>query len=200
MCLYWFTWNNWSLLDGSYNRRWNPIINKFRTNRISSNCSFPMSYRTNCWVYNKKVLEKDKLTQFQLNIAHVRTVHKVQDRSVINIVFGSAWDYIDTWIYVVRSRCRTLKRSVVCHKLLHWRLWAAFVTVLCSVDNSVQIWVFVLCNLLVSYSGPCCRPVPCGTLHCQPLSLYEYFLSVSLVHVLHHSLCTQYKYVWLIDW
>ena len=33
--------------------------------------------------------------------------------------------------------------SLFCANHKYWRLWAAFVTVLCSVDNSVQIYEYV---------------------------------------------------------
>ena len=45
---------------------------------------------------------------FPLNIAHARTIHKLQGRSLQYEVISS-WQYQDNWIYVALSRVRTLK-------------------------------------------------------------------------------------------
>ena len=47
-----------------------------------------------------------KLTQFPINLATARTVHKLQGQSIKNI-FISSWDVRGNWIYVVLSRCKT---------------------------------------------------------------------------------------------
>ena len=44
---------------------------------------------------------------FPLNIANARTIHKLQGRSLDNVVINS-WQYKDNWIYVALSRVRTL--------------------------------------------------------------------------------------------
>lgn len=46
--------------------------------------------------------------QFPLNISNARTVHKLQGRSIDNLVVSS-FDYTDNWIYVVLSRVKTIK-------------------------------------------------------------------------------------------
>ena len=44
---------------------------------------------------------------FQLNIANSRTVHKLQGRSIKNLVI-SVWDYTGNWVYVALSRVTTM--------------------------------------------------------------------------------------------
>jgi hypothetical protein len=48
-----------------------------------------------------------RFKQFPLNIANARTIHKLQGRSIDNLVI-STWDYTDNWIYVALSRVKTL--------------------------------------------------------------------------------------------
>ena len=76
---------------------------------------------------------------------------------------------------------------------MYLRLWAAFVTVMYSVDNSILILIQIYEEYVYSvvyWYHTVDIVVPCPR-HCQPLSLYDYFLSITLVHVLHHrSLCT----------
>jgi hypothetical protein len=45
---------------------------------------------------------------FQLNVAHARTIHKLQGRSITNLLIN-VWDYTGNWIYVALSRVRTRK-------------------------------------------------------------------------------------------
>ncbi|KAG7345494.1 hypothetical protein IV203_033025 [Nitzschia inconspicua] len=46
--------------------------------------------------------------QFAVDCANARTVHKLQGRSIKNLVV-SAWDYTGNWTYVCLSRCTTLR-------------------------------------------------------------------------------------------
>ena len=48
------------------------------------------------------------MTQFPLNCANARTIHKLQGRSIDHLVISS-WDYKDNWVYVALSRVRQLK-------------------------------------------------------------------------------------------
>ena len=48
------------------------------------------------------------LTQFPVVCANARTVHKLQGRSITDLVI-SAWDWSGNWAYVVLSRVRRLK-------------------------------------------------------------------------------------------
>ena len=59
-----------------------------------------------------------KLKQFPVNLASARTVHKLQGQSIKNI-FISSWDYTGNWIYVVLSRCNTIKGIFMRKKLNH---------------------------------------------------------------------------------
>ena len=61
---------------------------------------------------------KIKFKQFPLNVAHARTVHKLQGKSIKHLVI-STWDYTDNWIYVVLSRCKTLKGLFIREPLNH---------------------------------------------------------------------------------
>ena len=49
-----------------------------------------------------------QFVQFPLNISSARTVHKLQGRSIDNLMVSS-FDYTDNWIYVVLSRVKTIK-------------------------------------------------------------------------------------------
>jgi len=55
-----------------------------------------------------RIWRKIKFQQFPINVANARTVHKLQGRSIQNIVVSN-WDYTGNWVYVVLSRCPTLK-------------------------------------------------------------------------------------------
>ena len=74
---------------------------------------------------------------------------------------------------------------------MYLRLWAAFVTVMYSVDNSIYIYEYVYSVVYWYHNSGCyCRPALWADRFLVPLSLYDYFLSVASVqHVLHHSLC-----------
>ena len=49
-----------------------------------------------------------QISQFPLNIADARTVHKLQGRSLNNLLVSN-WSYTPNWIYVVLSRIKTSK-------------------------------------------------------------------------------------------
>ena len=49
-----------------------------------------------------------QFVQFPLNISSASTVHKLQGRSIDNLMVSS-FDYTDNWIYVVLSRVKTIK-------------------------------------------------------------------------------------------
>ena len=48
-----------------------------------------------------------KMNLFALSVANARTVHKLQGRSITNLVI-STWDYTGNWIYVALSRVKTM--------------------------------------------------------------------------------------------
>ena len=62
--------------------------------------------------------KKIQLTQFPFNIANARTVHKLQGRSIENLLV-STWSYTTNWVYVVLSRVRTSNGLFVRVPLLH---------------------------------------------------------------------------------
>jgi hypothetical protein len=59
---------------------------------------------------------------FQLNIANARTIHKLQGRSIVNMIINS-WSNAGNWIYVALSRVTELKglflRQPLDHETLH---------------------------------------------------------------------------------
>jgi len=59
-----------------------------------------------------------QLTQFPLNIANARTVHKLKGRSVDNLMISN-WSYTSNWIYVVLSRIKTSQGLFVRTPLLY---------------------------------------------------------------------------------
>ena len=59
-----------------------------------------------------------QLTQFPINIANARTVHKLQGRLLDNVLVSN-WSYTSTWIYVVLSRVKTSQGLFVGKPLLY---------------------------------------------------------------------------------
>jgi hypothetical protein len=59
-----------------------------------------------------------RMTQFPVNVANARTVHKLQGRSIENMVL-STLDYTDNWIYVALSRVVTMGGLFLRVPLLH---------------------------------------------------------------------------------
>jgi hypothetical protein len=49
-----------------------------------------------------------KMEQFPINCANARTIHKLQGRSIENIVISN-WDYQSNWVYVALSRVKKMK-------------------------------------------------------------------------------------------
>ena len=58
-----------------------------------------------------------KFVQFPINISNARTVHKLQGRTIENLMIAS-FDYRDNWIYVALSRVTTLKGLFLMKKLV----------------------------------------------------------------------------------
>jgi hypothetical protein len=82
---------------------------------------YPITFQSSIRHNTQRRHKRIKLTQFSINIAHARTVHKLQSRSVENILISS-WDYTGNWVYVVLSRCRTMNGIFIRHKLNRSRL------------------------------------------------------------------------------
>ena len=59
-----------------------------------------------------------KFSQFPIVCANARTIHKLQGRSIDNLVISN-WDYTGNWIYVALSRVRELKGLHIFRELEH---------------------------------------------------------------------------------
>ena len=74
------------------------------------------------WVSNLQRRAKVvQLSQFPLNIANGRTVHKLQGASLENLLVSN-WSYTPNWVYVVLSRVRTMAGLSLRLPLNHERL------------------------------------------------------------------------------
>jgi hypothetical protein len=59
-----------------------------------------------------------RMEQFPVNTANARTIHKLQGRSLENVLIHS-WDYTGNWIYVALSRVREMTGLFLCQPLDH---------------------------------------------------------------------------------
>ena len=59
-----------------------------------------------------------RMEQFLVNTANARTIHKLQGRSLENVLIHT-WDYTGNWIYVALSRVRVMKGLFLCQPLHH---------------------------------------------------------------------------------
>ena len=75
----------------------------------------------------KRINRIIRFSQFPVNVANARTVHKLQGRSLTSVVI-STFDYTGNWVYVVLSRCATLGGLFLRKKLLKTKPMSA----LCS--------------------------------------------------------------------
>ena len=65
-----------------------------------------------------RITKRVQISQFPLNIANARTVHKLQGQSLNNLLVSN-WSYTPNWIYVVLSRIKTSKGLFVQKPLLY---------------------------------------------------------------------------------
>ena len=70
-------------------------------------CKLPLSIDGSLNRYTKRFKKRMKFDQFPLNIANARTVHKLQGKTLVNLVISS-WNYTGNWVCVVLSRVRAL--------------------------------------------------------------------------------------------
>jgi hypothetical protein len=75
--------------------------------KIRAQVHFPVCWDGPITKYTRRLWRLIKFEQFPINVANARTVHKLQGRSIDNLVI-STWNYTGNWVYVVLSRCRTL--------------------------------------------------------------------------------------------
>ena len=85
---------------------------------VSATVQFPFAWDTpEITNKTKRISRHIKFSQFPVNIANARTVHKLQGRSLTSVVI-STFDYTGNWVYVVLSRCATLGGLFLRKKLL----------------------------------------------------------------------------------
>jgi hypothetical protein len=75
--------------------------------QVSAKVQFPIPLYETIDRNTKRFTRGIRMKQFPLNCANARTIHKLQGRSIDNLVISS-WDYSDNWIYVALSRVRTM--------------------------------------------------------------------------------------------
>jgi len=95
------------MMDGNHDPN-NPKVLNISPVSVTANVNFPMPYDGPITKQTIRFWRKIKFDQFPVNVANARTVHKLQGRSIENILISN-WDYTGNWVYVVLSRCSTLK-------------------------------------------------------------------------------------------
>ena len=95
------------MMDGNHDPK-NPKVIQLSAINVTANVHFPMPFDGPITKQTTRIWRKMRFEQFPVNVANARTVHKLQGRSIKNIVISN-WDYTGNWIYVVLSRCPTLK-------------------------------------------------------------------------------------------
>ena len=79
-----------------------------KCNTFSARCRFPLPIYGFVHKYTPRFYRAMKMTTFPVNVANARTIHKLQGRTIENIVISS-WDYKGNWVYVALSRVTRLK-------------------------------------------------------------------------------------------
>ena len=95
------------MADGNHDPN-NPRITQLPMLSVTACVQFPIPYDGPITRLTKRIWRKIKFNQFPVNVADARTVHKLQGRSLKSMVISS-WSYVGNWVYVVLSRCSTLK-------------------------------------------------------------------------------------------
>ena len=95
------------MMDGNHDLK-NPKMIQLSSKNVTTSVHFPMPFDGAITKQTPRIWRKMKFEQFPVNVANARTVHKLQGRSIKNIVVSN-WDYTGNWVYVVLSRCSTLK-------------------------------------------------------------------------------------------
>ena len=107
------------MIDGNHDKD-NPKIVHLQVQKITASIHFPMPLDGPITKATKRIWRKIKFEQFPINVANARTVHKLQGRSIKNLVI-STWNYTGNWVYVVLSRCSTLDGIFIRKPLLKTR-------------------------------------------------------------------------------
>ena len=95
------------MMDGNHDDNKPKVIELFSHN-VTACVHYPLPFDGPITKQTKRIWRKMKFEQFPVNVANARTVHKLQGRSIKNIVVSN-WDYTGNWVYVVLSRCSTLQ-------------------------------------------------------------------------------------------
>ncbi|KAG7365075.1 PIF1-like helicase [Nitzschia inconspicua] len=94
------------MLDGNAGEEGEHII-ELNPKTIYASARFPVPCLGPITKKSMRTSRRISFDQFPINCANARTVHKLQGRSIKNLVV-IAWDYTGNWIYVCLSRCTTL--------------------------------------------------------------------------------------------
>jgi hypothetical protein len=98
----------------------NPKIIHLELQSITASIHLPIPWDGPIHKNTRRIWNKIKFDQFPVNVANARTAHKLQGRSVNNLVVTN-WDYKGNWVYVVLSRCSTLNGIFLKKPLLKMR-------------------------------------------------------------------------------
>ena len=96
------------MMDGNHDPN-HPKTNNLSTKKVTPSVHFPMACDGPITKKTTRIWRKIKMEQFPVNCGNARTVHKLQGRSIENMVVSN-WNYTDNWVYVVLSRCSSLDR------------------------------------------------------------------------------------------
>ena len=105
--------------DGNHDKN-NPKIVNLKAVGSTATALFPMAIEENITNMTSRNRRNIKFQQFPVNIADAITVHKLQGKTVHYILI-STWDYTGNWIYVILSRCPTLKGIFIRKPLTSFR-------------------------------------------------------------------------------
>lgn len=81
----------------------NPKVVELKSESNTGSVHFPIPLEGPVTKNTHRVWRAVKFNQFPINVANARTVHKLQGRSIKNLVV-STWNYTGNWVYVVLSR------------------------------------------------------------------------------------------------
>ena len=95
------------MIDGNHDEN-DPKIMQSSSHAVTANVHFPMPFDGPITKQTIRFWRKIKFDQFPVTVANARTVHKLQGRSIKNIVVSN-WDCTGNWVCVVLSRCATMK-------------------------------------------------------------------------------------------
>ena len=86
------------MMDGNLDER-NPKVVHLSAQNVTTSVHFPMPWDGPINKNTRRIWRRIKFNQFPVSIANARTVHKLQGRSIKNLVI-STWNYTGNWVYV----------------------------------------------------------------------------------------------------